>query len=204
VTTKHRKWEGMLSEARAGDRTALGRLLDAYRSYLTLLARIQLGRRLKGKVSPSDLVQETFLEAYRDFGHFRGLSEKELLAWLRRMLAANLADQVKRYRLSQRRDVRLERQLSVELKRSSEALEWALASLSSAPGRRAERRELAIRLANALERLPADYRQVLLLRHFQGRSFADVADELGRSVDSVKNLWLRALARLRPMMEEPG
>src|SRR6202040_2404394 len=79
--------EELLRRARAGDDAARGRLLEAYRSYLTLLARVQLGRDLQGKVDPSDLVQEAFLEAHRDFGQFQGQTEAELRAWLRRLLA---------------------------------------------------------------------------------------------------------------------
>src|ERR1700676_4562408 len=110
----------LLERARSGDTEARGRLLEAYRSYLTLLARVQLGRRLQGKVDPSDLVQEAFLEAHRDFRQFRGQTEAELLAWLRRVLATGLADQVRRYRGTRRRDLRLERQLAADLDQSSE------------------------------------------------------------------------------------
>ena len=73
--------EQMLCLARAGDPSARGQMLESYRNYLTLLARNQIGRRLQGKVDPSDLVQETFLEAHRDFGQFRGGTEGELVGW---------------------------------------------------------------------------------------------------------------------------
>jgi RNA polymerase sigma-70 factor (ECF subfamily) len=111
----------LLRRARAGDGDARGRLLDAYRGYLTLLARVQLGQDLQGRVDPSDLVQEAFLEAHRDFGQFHGQTEAELRAWLRRLLATGLADQVRRYRGTRSRDPRLERQLAAELDRSSQA-----------------------------------------------------------------------------------
>jgi RNA polymerase sigma-70 factor (ECF subfamily) len=194
--------ERLLGRARAGDAAARGRLLDAYRGYLTFLARVQLGRRLQGKVEPSDLVQEAFLEAHRDFDGFRGTTAAELLAWLRQVLAHNLANQVRRYQKTRRRDVRLERQLAAELEQSSQALERGLAAAQVTPSQLAEGREQAVRLAEALEQLPPDYREVLLLRHFEGLSFPDVARRLRRSVDSVKNVWARALARLRPLMQE--
>jgi RNA polymerase sigma-70 factor (ECF subfamily) len=193
--------DDLLGSARAGDAEARGRLLEAYRSYLTLLARVQLGRRLQGKVDPSDLVQEAFLEANRDFRQFQGQTELELLAWLRRVLATSLADQVRRHRGTQRRDLRLERQLAAALDRSSQALEHGLAAPDSSPSARAERRENARRLAEALERLPADYRDVLLLRHFQGLTFPEIARRLDRTLDGVKNVWLRGLARLRRTLE---
>src|SRR5207249_12051722 len=64
--------EELLCQARAGSGPALGQLLELYRSYLALLARLQIGRRLQGKVDSADLVQETFLEAHRKWGQFRG------------------------------------------------------------------------------------------------------------------------------------
>jgi RNA polymerase sigma-70 factor (ECF subfamily) len=194
--------ERLLERARAGDAAARGRLLEAYRGYLRLLARLQLGRRLQGKVDPSDLVQEAFLEAHRDFAAFRGATPAELRAWLRRVLAHNLANQLRRYQGTRRRDVRLEREVAAELEQSSQALERGLAAADASPSRLASDREQAVRLADALERLPDDYREVLLLRHFEGLSFPDVARRLGRTVDGVKNVWARALARLRPLMEE--
>jgi RNA polymerase sigma-70 factor (ECF subfamily) len=202
MTASEDKAERLLHRARAGDAAARGRLLEAYRGYLAFLARVQLGRRLRGKLDPSDLVQEAFLEAHRDFDQFRGNTEAELLAWLRQLLAHNLANQVRRFQGTRRRDVRLEQRLAAELEQSSQALECGLAAANSSPSERAERREQAVRLAGALERLPADYRDVLLLRHFEGLSFPEVARRLGRTVDSVKNVWARALARLRPLMEE--
>src|SRR5437588_12014181 len=101
----------LLQEARAGDAATLGRLLELYRRYLALPARGQIGQRLQGKVDASDLVQETFLEAHRNFARFRGTSEAELVQWLRKILAANLADLFRRYLGTQGRDVRLEREI---------------------------------------------------------------------------------------------
>jgi RNA polymerase sigma-70 factor (ECF subfamily) len=193
--------EDLLGRARAGDAEARGRLLEGYRSYLTLLARVQLGRDLRGKVDPSDLVQETFMEAHRDFRQFHGEAETELRAWLRRLLATSLADQVRRYRGTRQRDLRLERQLAANLDRSSQALERGLLAPGSSPSARVERREEAVRLAEALERLPADYRDVLLLRHFQGLTFTEIASRLDRTLESVKHIWLRSLARLRQGLE---
>ncbi len=186
----------------AGDEAARGRLLEAYRSYLTFLARVQLGRRLQGKVDPSDLVQEAFLEAHRDFRQFSGQTEAELLAWLRRVLANNLADQVRRYRGTRQRDPRLERRLADELDQSSQALERGLMTQDKSPGHRASQREDTLRLAAAMEQLPVDYRDVLLLRHFRGLTFPEIARRLGKTLDGVKNTWLRGLSRLRRTLEE--
>src|SRR5436305_7881295 len=99
--------EHLLREAQAGDPATLGRLLELYRRYLALLARVQIGQRLQGKVDASDLVQETFLEAHRHFGRFQGASEAQFVGWLRQILAAKLADLLRRYLGTQGRDVRL-------------------------------------------------------------------------------------------------
>jgi RNA polymerase sigma-70 factor (ECF subfamily) len=194
--------EDLLRRARDGDEDACGLLLEAYRGYLTILARMQMDPNLQGKVDPSDVVQEAFLEAHRDFPQFQGQTEAELRAWLRRVLATSLADQSRRYLGTRRRDPRLERHLAAALDRSSQALERGLMAPDSSPSDRAARREDARRLAEALERLPADYRDVLLLRHFQGLTFPEIARRLGRTLDGVKNLWLRGLARLRRGLEE--
>src|SRR5439155_18589150 len=96
----------LLRQARAGDGAALGQLLELYQNYLLLLARLQIGRRLQSKVDAADLVQETFLEAHRHFAQFRGTTEEELVSWLRHILAANLANLVRRYLGTRRRDIR--------------------------------------------------------------------------------------------------
>ena len=187
----------LLQRARSGDSPALGRLLELYGNYLALLARLQIGKRLQGKLDPSDLVQETFLEAHRDFAQFRGGSEAEFVNWLRQILAMNLANLVRHYYGTPRRDVRLERELAVDLDQSSRVLDRGLVTAGSTPSQQAARREQAVLLADALGRLPQDYREVIILRHLEGLTFPDVAQRLGRTVDSVEKLWARGLARLR-------
>ena len=86
----------------------LGALLDLYRNYLKLLARVQIDRRLGRKVDASDVVQETFLKVHRFFGEFRGQTEAELIAWLRQILATTLAKLVRHYHGTQRRRISLE------------------------------------------------------------------------------------------------
>jgi RNA polymerase sigma-70 factor (ECF subfamily) len=189
--------EELLSLARTGSASALGQLLERYRHYLTLLARLQIGRRLQGKVDPADLVQETFLKGSRDFAQFRGTSEPEFAAWLRQILAANLAMLLRHYCGTQRRDVRLERQLAAELDQSSRLLDAGLVAPTSSPSQQAARREQGVLLADALGRLPEDYREVLILRHMEGLRFPEIAPRMGRSVDAVKKLWARALVQVR-------
>jgi RNA polymerase sigma-70 factor, ECF subfamily len=193
--------EHCLLPARAGDAVARGQLLEHYRNYLTVLARLQIGRRLQGKVDAADLVQETFLEAHRHFGRFQGTTAAELTAWLRQILATRLAHLFRRYCGTQRRDVRLERQLEGELEQTSRCFDQGLLAPQSSPSQRAARREQAVLLADTLERLPPDYRDVIVLRNLEGLSFAEVAARMGRSVNSVEKLWIRALDRLRRSLE---
>lgn len=192
--------ERLIELARRGDGPALGQLLELYRNYLTLLARLQISRRLQSKVDATDLVQETFLKAHRHFGQFRGNSEAELVGWLRQILLLNTANLVRYYYGTQGRDVRLECELAGELERSSQAWDQGLVAEQSSPSQRAARREEAVLLADALAKLPADYGELIVLRHLQGLPFAEVARRMGRSVDSVEKLWVRALARLRQLL----
>ncbi len=192
--------EQLLQEARGGDAATLGRLLETYRRYLALLARVQIGQRLQGKVDASDVVQETFLEAHQNFPRFRGASEAEFVAWLRQILAGNLADLLRRYLGAQGRDVRLEREIVDAFDRSSILLDRGLVAPNSSPSQQAARREQSVMLADALEQLPDDYRDVLVLRHLEGLTVPEVAQRMGRSRDSVEKLWMRGLVRLRQIM----
>jgi RNA polymerase sigma-70 factor (ECF subfamily) len=192
-----RDLEVQLRGARDGDVAALGQLLDGYRRYLTLLARLQIGKRLQGKLDASDLVQATYLQAHRHFGQFLGTTEAELTAWLRQILASRFADHLRRFGASRKRDIRLERQLFADLDNSSRALDRGLMAPHSSPSKQAARREQAVQLANALDKLPADYREVIILHNLEYLSFPEVSRRMGRTLDSVKNLWLRALAKLR-------
>ena len=189
--------ERLIRLAQEGDMQALGQLFELYRNYLLLLARMQIGRRLQGKVDAADLVQETLLAAHRGLAQFRGKTEGELVGWLRRILAANVVDLVRRYCGARRRDVRLERQLADEVDQSSRDIALVLMTKDSSPSQRAVRCEQAVLLADALKSLPEDYGEVIVLHHLQGMKFPEVARRMERSVDSVKKLWIRALARLR-------
>jgi RNA polymerase sigma-70 factor (ECF subfamily) len=192
----------LLDLARQGDSPALGRLLESYRAYMVVLARLQIGKRLQGKVDASDVAQEAVLGAFRDFPQFRGSTEKELLAWLRGILASLLANLVRHYQGTQARDVRLERQMAVELEQSSHALDRGLVAAQSSPSHQAIRREQSALLAEALTRLPPDWRELLILRHLEGLTFPEVARRMGRTIDSVKKQWPRALAELRRLLGE--
>jgi len=190
----------LIGRAQAGDVAATGHLFELYRRYLALLARVQIGQLLQGKVDASDIVQETFLDAHRNFVHFRGTSEAELVTWLRQILASHLAGVCRRYLGTQGRDVRLERAIADRLDHSAARLERGIVDGQSSPSQQAVRREQAVVLADALAQLPDDYRDALMLRNFEGLTFPEVARRMDRSLDSVEKLWMRGLARLREII----
>ncbi len=193
--------EALLAAAKAGSGDALGVLLDRYRNYLLLLARLRMGK-LRGKLDVDDLLQEVCMEAHREFARFRGSTEREFLAWIRQILSAIFLNQVRHYYGTQRRDPRRERRISEMWERSSHALEEGLIAPLTSPSQRAVRHEHSVILADALGALPDHSREVIILRHLEGLSFPEVAERMGRTEDSVKNLWARALARLRRTLED--
>ncbi len=192
----------LLDRALQGEEGVRGALLETYRNYLELLARIEIGRRLQTKVDAGDLVQETFLEAHRNFGLFRGKSEGEFINWLRGIMAARIATMVRHFVGTQGRNVGRERDLQVNLDQSSRAIDRGLVALQSTPSQKLERSELQVMFADTLAKLPADYREVIVLRHFEELPVGEVATRMNRTVDSVQKLWVRGLARLRQLVEE--
>ncbi|HJT33479.1 MAG TPA: sigma-70 family RNA polymerase sigma factor [Pirellulales bacterium] len=191
----------LLDDAQHGSETAKGSLLETYRPYLELLARVEVGRRLQTKIDAADVVQETFLEAHRNFRLFRGGSEAEFTAWLRGILSGRIANLVRHYLGTQSRDLRREQGMNIDLDQSSRAIDQGFFALQSTPSQHVAQREQGVILAEALARLPVDYREVVILRHFEELSFPEVASRMARTVDSVQKLWVRALASLRQTME---
>jgi RNA polymerase sigma-70 factor (ECF subfamily) len=186
----------------ADDAEAGGRGLERFRDYLRLLAELHLDPLLRGKVDPSDVVQQTLLEAHQSLGQFRGRTEAEMAAWLRKILARNLQDELRKFR-TEARDVTRERSLETALERSSSRLEQWLAGEELAPERQAARQEQLLRLTQALDRLPEDQRRAVELKHLWGRSVEAVGREMGRSEAAVAGLLRRGLNRLRQLMTEP-
>jgi RNA polymerase sigma-70 factor (ECF subfamily) len=174
--------------------------LEQYRSYLHLLVRLQAEPHLQGKLDPSGVVQQTMVEAHRDRDQLQGASEAQRLAWLRRVLAHNLADEVRRLG-AQRRDAGREQSLQQALEDSSVRLESWLAADQSSPIQQLLRQEQLVLLAEALEQLPAEQRRAVELHHLGGQPLAEVAAELGRSRGAVAQLIFRGLGRLRQRLE---
>jgi RNA polymerase sigma-70 factor, ECF subfamily len=176
--------------------------LERFRGYLAFLARLHWDSRLQGKFDPSDLVQQTLLEAFENWGQFQHGGDEELAAWLRRILAHNLADLLRAFGRA-KRDVALEKSLEAALGDSSSRLEGWLAAEQSSPSQQASKDEQLLRLSDALDQLPAPQREAVVLHYLQGMSLAGLADHLGRSQASVAGLLRRGLGKLRDLLREP-
>jgi RNA polymerase sigma-70 factor (ECF subfamily) len=174
------------------------RSLEDYRSYLLLLARMQLDLGPRNRINPSDIVQQTLLEGHAKAAQFHG-DELALAAWLRQALVNNLRDA---WRASRRdkRDHRREQALPEAIEQSSACLEGMLAASSSSPSQRAVRNEDLLRLADALTRLPGAQREAIVLHHLQGCSLSEAARSLGKTDASVAGLLHRGLRKLREIM----
>jgi len=202
-STTHRHIQEVLQKAQSGDRESLGELLRVYRGYLIGIAVARLDPRVRARCNPSDVVQETLLEAYRDFHQFRGGLEREFLAWIRQILANNLARTVEAHLLTDKRDLRRERQIEKVANASGSRLEgrdyWFTDSGLSPSSAFLKQEQLAIVL-DRMSRLPSHYRDVLMLRHIEDLSFEEVAMKLGKSSGAVRMIWLRALESLREVV----
>jgi RNA polymerase sigma-70 factor (ECF subfamily) len=172
--------------------------LRRWRAYLLLLARLQLGH---DDPAASDMVQETLLDAQRDADKFRGTNSAATAAWLRKLLACNLADAWRR-RHAGKRDADRERSLEAALDASSVWLAAFVADEPS-PSAHAERGEQAARLATALSALPEAQRRAIEMRHLLGKPLDEISRQLNRSPAAVAGLLKRGLRQLREQLQEP-
>jgi RNA polymerase sigma-70 factor (ECF subfamily) len=177
-----------------------GLALERFRDYLLQLARRHVGDQAGGRLDPSDLVQQTLLEAHRKRDQFRGQSPAEMAAWLRQMLAYGIAD-ARRAQGRAKRDRAREGSLEAALEESFSRLEAWLAADQSSPSQRAVRQEELLRLAEALTQLPEDQRRAVELRHLHGASVAAIAQCLGRTETAVGGLLRRGMTKLREFLQ---
>ena len=193
----------LIEAARAGDRAARDRLFELCRDYLGFIARSQIETWLRVKVDASDLVQQTMLEAHRDFERFQGGSEREWLAWLRKILSHNAADFVRHYRGTAKREARREvRFRDPADSRASGAPEPAAGGVT--PSQEFLQFDNELRATAAMALLPADYQEVILLRNLQRLPFNEVAERMDRSRPAVQMLWMRAIKKLQEVMGDPS
>lgn len=190
--------EGLLLQAQLGSGSALGELLQSCRQYLLLLADDELGADLKAKVSPSDVVQDSFLEARRDFGQFAGGTPKQFLAWLRRVLLNNVANVLREFRQTARRNITLEAALTdYTLDRLHED------NIALSPSAAAVHNEELAALWQAIARLPDHYQTVIQWRNYERQSFEQIGTQLGRSAEAARKIWVRAIEMLQQELDHP-
>jgi RNA polymerase sigma-70 factor (ECF subfamily) len=192
----------LIRAAREGSEEALGQLTEACRTYLLLVANRELPTDIQGKVAPSDVVQDTFLEVCRDFPQFAGHSRHELLGWLRRILLNNVADAYRRYEQTGKRRASREVPLRDPDTQSRLGIDFALDTTS--PSQAAIAHEEQADLNRALSSLPGHYREVLLLHHRDGLSFEEISRRVNRSAEAVRKMWLRAVKQLQQDLEGCG
>lgn len=183
-------WAELLASARAGDAEKLGLLLLQVGAYLRLCAAARLEPRLRCKLSESDLVQQSLIEAAAGFDCFRGDTEEEFRRWSARILYHNLADAKRRF-LGAGRDVRREE--------SGSQLTTALAP-HKGPSSLARRGELDLQLIQAVRRLPQSYRHVIELRHAEDLSWEEIGARCDVSAEAARKLWTRAIKQLQAIL----
>jgi RNA polymerase sigma-70 factor (ECF subfamily) len=183
--------------AQSGDPHALSDLYEKCQRYLLLIANRELDSQLRAKLGPSDLVQDTMLKAQRGFDASAGSSEGELRSWLRTILLNSVRDAARRYRAGSKRDVRRERNLQAVLSDHGDAAPF---SHPESPSCQLMAAEHADTLRTALLQMPADYRQVILLRNIDRLPFQEIGERMQRSNEAARKLWVRAIDRLRELL----
>lgn len=181
-------------------RAALGRRLDQFRPYLSLLARMQIEAHFQPKLDASELVQQTLVEAYRKWEQFQGDNDAQLAGWLRAILANSLADEVRRW-TTQKRCIFDEHSLCDQVETSSVRLELMLQDEQElTPSSRAVRNEELLGLAEALGSLREDYRQAVEWHHLHGMTLSEIAARMGKTPGQVAGLLRQGLKELRKRM----
>jgi RNA polymerase sigma-70 factor (ECF subfamily) len=179
----------------------LAAALEGCRPYLRLLAQVNLESALRQKVDASDIVQQTMLQAHQALAQFRGQTETELRAWLRRILTRNLLHTSRDFGRD-KRDVAREQPIAAALDASGARIDNWLAADHSSPSQRADRNEQAARLAEGLASLPEAQREAVVLHYWQDWPVAAIAKHLGRSNAAVAGLLKRGLQQLRRRLQE--
>lgn len=204
MTAPHRSdrsWsDTLIEQAQSGDADARERLFRLSRSYLAVAARAHVESWMQGKADASDVVQQSLLEAHRNFADFHGSSEGEWLAWLRRILTNNLADMVRHYRKAAKRNVAREVSLQAMQPLDDSQVVFEPQASQPSPSQQLMQRDSLLRVAAAMEQLSADHQEVIFLRNLMRLPFDEVARRMGRSRPAVQMLWMRAIRKLQQLL----
>jgi RNA polymerase sigma-70 factor, ECF subfamily len=192
----------LLEQARAGDTAARDELFARCRSYVNLVARAQVESWMRTRTDASDLVQQTLMEAHRGFDEFRGRTEAEWLAWLKQILCHNVHDFIRKQK-ADKRDIRKEARLR-NASPDGESFQFEPCGSEPTPSEVLTGLEEQLELAEAIEQLPEDYQQVILLRNLQRLPFDEVALRMDRSRPAAQMLWTRAIKKLEEVLQYRG
>lgn len=184
--------DALLAEAKLECENSLGRLLVDSQRYLLSIANQTLSADLRAKLSPADLVQDTLLEALRDFKKFQGERYMELRAWLRKILLNNIANASRHFERTQKRQSSREVPLANAFGGAG-----SLAAPVPTPSKEAVALERELALEQALLRLPPQMRLAIVLRNREHLNFAEIGLRLKRSPEAARKLWARGIERLQ-------
>jgi RNA polymerase sigma-70 factor, ECF subfamily len=193
-----RSFRAILEGAKAGSADAVGQVLETCRTYLVLIAKEELDRDLRAKIGASDLVQETFVIAQRDFERFHGESPEDLLAWLRGILLNKLLEARRKYKSGKRE---ITREVPLDGMKSAVRQVRERSAKANSPSRQAAATEEAERISLALSSLSVEYQQVIQLRNWKLLPFEEIGRQMSRSAGATRALWVRALEQLAKALE---
>lgn len=197
--------EELLRKVRAGDKNSLGELFSVYRSQLRAMIDLRLDPRLNGRVSGSDILQETYIEALKRLEHFADKPEMPFYLWLRLVAAQRLIDVHRQHFGAAMRDVYREVTMDGIPNASSCCLAAHLAGKIDSPSQAAMRNETLAQLEQALQGMDPIDREILALRHFEELSNDEVAQLLNLKKAAASNRYVRALQRLKDILGKmPG
>ncbi len=172
-----------------------------YRGYLAFLARRYLSSRYNGKVDPSDIVQQTLVNAYTACSPCRGTKEGEILAWLRQILVNVIAHATREWH-TKKRDIQREQSIAMELDASSMRLESLLVDKSPSPSQALDSKDRLRKVADAMERLPSEQRQALELKYWDNKSMEEMEEFLGKSRAALFGILSNAKRNIRKMLKD--
>jgi RNA polymerase sigma-70 factor (ECF subfamily) len=201
------KTEQLLALAAAGDDVAWGSLLTAEQERLIRMVAFRMDPRLRARIDAADVVQEAFVQASAHREDFFRAPEMPLFLWLRKIVCNKLFELHRHHLGTHMRDANRERPLAASMNwdDTAEALWLHLSGHLTSPSVAAVKREARIQLAEALDKMDATDREVLMLRHFEQLTNAEAARIVGIEERAAGKRYLRALVRLRKILSElPG
>ncbi len=190
----------LMKQARDGNADATGQLIDRWRNYLLLIANEDLDRKVQAKIAPSDIVQQSMIDAHQHFGDYRGSCEAEFRAWVRKILTNNLNEARRRYTTSKRN---INKEISID---DSATAMPHLKNPQESPRSDALKNERMNVLESAMKQLPGNYQQVIQLRNWNEETFSEIAVRMDCGEDSARKLWARAVLKLQQEIQKahPG